>query len=118
MPTQTIITDEQLTKMLEESYLDLGQKFNLIPLIPVMNEEERTGLLDLIKQAEQIQQNAEHGSISQEDILKLNEEYNHKMDQILKEETSHTLHEFEHLSHDQDVAELEELEKEMESIKE
>ena len=117
MPTTIQITNEELLKKLEESYLDFEQKLRLIPLIPAMNDEERKGLINLIDQADEM---AKQKQISekhyQEKLVQLNEEYVHKMNQLEQSETKLTRTEFEKLSNKQEGEELEAMEIEMNNI--
>ena len=117
MQAKTLITDEELAKLLEESFLDYDQKLHIMPLIPVMEEGQRTELLDLINEANTLEEKRNESEKKyNEGLRELNKEYESKMDQIVKEETSHAIKGFEKISHDKDYAELEDLEKEINNI--
>lgn len=115
MPTQ--LTDEQLTKKLEESFLPFDQKLEIAPLIPIMNEAERKELLGLIEQSEEIEDDRKDFEEQyHQDLAVLNEQYTQKMDQLAATNATKARKEFEKMTSETEEKELEELENELNDI--
>lgn len=115
--TTTKLTDEQLIKKLAESFLPFESKLEISPLIPVMNEAERTELLELIEQSEQIESERKNFEEQyQQGLAELNAQYTQKMDQMVKDESNHAREEFEKLTSEGEEKELEELESALNNI--
>lgn len=111
---QTRLTNQELLKKLEESYLDFTYKESIAPLIPELNEAETKELLGLIVEAEKVQKIVLESKAEYiEQVKALNAEYEKKMDQAVRTITTDARHEAEKMAQTEEGKELEELEKEL-----
>ena len=108
---KTDLTDQELIEKLRASVIDDVQKKELEELIPDLNTEERTKLINLINDAEQ--EMAPFKEQQDEALRKLNAEYTEKLENITKETNEHARKEFEKLEKEEDTEEMKELEEEV-----
>lgn len=114
---QTKISNEELLKKLQESYLDFDQQQSIEPFIPEMNDAERKELLKLIDQANDVQNmRLDHKKKYIAGMKKINTEYEKKADKLAKDESGYARKEFEKLEKSESIKEIEELEGEMKNI--
>lgn len=114
---QTKISDKELLKKLQESYLDFDQQQSIEPFIPEMNDAERKELLKLIDKANDVQNmRLDQKKEYVKGLKKIHAEYEKKADQLAKDESEYARQEFEKLETKQDKEEMEELESEMKNI--
>lgn len=101
------ISDADLLKKLQESYIKEDQKKELEPLIPEMTNEEKEELISLINQSQA------EGDKAQEEYQKgigeLNKEYKGKMDQVSKKFNETALKEMEKIDTEGSKEDLKEL---------
>jgi len=104
MPDATQITDTQLMDELQNSFIDPNQKKELATLIPQMTVDERGELLGIIKQSHL---EAEKAGLANQDKLKaLNEEYEKKLNKLVKESSESALKDFEQVAEKEEASEL------------
>lgn len=115
--TTTQITDEELTAKLKESQLAPSEKETLEPLIPQMTDDEKQELLALIEESHEVNKTVE--SMKQnyaKELHALNEEYEKKMNKVVKEETAKAAKKLEAAEQAKDEKEEAKLEKEIENL--
>ena len=102
------ITDDQLMDELQNSFIDTNQKKELATLIPHMTADERGELLGIIKQSHE---EAEKAGLTNQDKLKqLNEEYEKKLNKLVKESNEDALKDFEETAGKTEAGELKAIE--------
>lgn len=107
------ITDQVLRTKLKESHLEQFQKDELSELIPHMSDNDRSQLLDLIEESHEVKaQEDKAGTKPQEVLKKLNQEYDQKMDQLVKTLSQKVRKEYEGLEKGKESKELKALEAE------
>jgi len=115
--TTTQITDEELTAKLKESHLASSEKETLEPLIPHMDDSEREALMGLIEEASDIKNKQEAGEAKYQEALRaLNQEYEEKMNTVIKEEMKNARKQFEAKEQAEEGKELEEIESELSNM--
>ncbi|MCK5600411.1 hypothetical protein KAR91_00975 [Candidatus Pacearchaeota archaeon] len=83
--TNTNITNIELIKQLQNSYIDANQKKELEAVIPQMTDDEKQELVGLIEQSKEEYKKGESQYNNQLD--ELNKEYTEKMNHLVKEST-------------------------------
>jgi len=116
MPEELKITDSNLLERLKRSFIDENQKKELETLIPEMTGEERNHLIELIEQSteEAVKDDPEY----QQKLKALNEEYETKLNTLVKEESKEALQEAEKMEDEEEAKELENMENEIADISE
>ncbi len=117
MNTTTQIANEELITKLQASAMETEQKQVLIPLIPKMTVEEKAELIRLITESYEVEAKAEEAKDNyQKELYKINQEYEKKMNTIVREETSNARKEFEGMEHKAEIKELENIENELNNL--
>lgn len=116
MPEEINITDSDLLTRLKSSFIADGQKNELETLIPEMTNDERDQLIALIEQSneEAVKDDPEY----QQELQKLNAEYDKKLNTLVKEKSKEALQEAESMEDEEEVKELEDMEGEIANISE
>jgi len=114
--TNAIVTqnNENLIDKLKNSYLSDENKGRIEPLIPRMNDEERTGLLELIEESNQLE--ASIVIDKTERITKLNEEFTKKSDKLLRDLPRQALKKMEGASKENDEMAMSDLDSELDNL--
>lgn len=110
MNIKTQITDEQLQKKLEESYLSAKHKVHLLKLLPVMNQKDKEHLMDLIKKAKNTDAQIKDGVRAyHRGIDELNKEYTGKMKKLAQDEAKFARSAYEKMAQKREEKELEKM---------
>ena len=116
MPEEINITDSDLLTRLKNSFIADGQKNELETLIPEMTNDERGQLIALIEQSneEAVKDDPEY----QQELQKLNAEYDEKLNTLVKEKSKEALQEAESMEDEEEAKELDVMEGEIANISE
>lgn len=113
---EVTISNEELKAKLQKSHLDEYEKADLAELIPQMTDDEKQETLGLIEQSQEVgKRQEEEDKRYQEDLKKLNIEYEEKMNQAVQDSKKMTVQEFEK-AEKEDRQELNELEEELNQL--
>ena len=110
------ISDRDLTDKVRISKLSDSQKKDLVDLIPEMTDIERGKLLNIITRAADIVEKSEQEKA--EKITNLNQEYEAKLDEAVREEEKYARVEFEKLENQESENEMKNLEQNLETTDE
>ena len=110
----TQLTDKDLLAELKKSYLDKLHKDHFASLIPGMSDKDRNKLMDLIKESHRVNEMKEKADAKyQEELIKLNAEFDQKIFAMEKELTKYILGEYKEMETKESEEELEKIEAEI-----
>jgi len=114
MTATTQISNKELLKKLKESYLDKLHKDHFEQLISDMSEKDKSKLMDLIKESHKVNETKVKADAQyQEELVKLNAEFDQKITSMEKELVRYTFNEYKKLEAEESEEELEKIEAEI-----
>jgi CRISPR/Cas system Type II protein with McrA/HNH and RuvC-like nuclease domain len=110
----TQLTDKDLLAELKKSYLDKLHKDHFANLIPAMSTQDRNKFMDLIKESHKVNETKVKADAQyQEELVKLNAEFDQKISAMEKELTNYILGEYKQMEAKESEEELEKIEAEI-----
>lgn len=110
------ISDQNLIEELKNSFIEDSQKEQLMPLVSDMTEEDRADLLRLINESKVAYGQAQEGEVPDEELAKLNEDFENQLNQLVQNTTREAYAEYEKLEEKEGESELKNVEAEMSEI--